>query len=133
MIRKFHEAKVAGNIAVELWGSGAPMREFLYVEDLADAVVFALENQFNDNLYNVGTGVDVTIKELSELIQNTVGHQGEIGWDRTKPDGSPRKLMDVSKMEHAGWKAKVGLEKGIKLTYDWFLNHTNTYKKVKIS
>ena len=132
MIRKFHEAKVAGNIAVELWGSGAPMREFLYVEDLADAVVFALENQFNDNLYNVGTGVDLTIKELSELIQNAVGHQGEIGWDRTKPDGSPRKLMDVSKMEHAGWKAKVGLEEGIMRTYDWFLEHQDSFKEVKI-
>lgn len=132
MIRKFHEAKVAGNIAVELWGSGAPMREFLYVEDLADAVVFALENQFNDNLYNVGTGVDLTIKELSALIQNAVGHQGEIGWDRTKPDGSPRKLMDVSKMEHAGWKAKVGLEEGIMRTYDWFLEHQDSFKEVKI-
>jgi GDP-L-fucose synthase len=132
MIRKFHEAKVAGNIPVELWGSGTPMREFLYVEDLADAVVFSLENQFKDNLYNVGTGADLTIKALAELIQNTVGHQGEIIWDSTKPDGTPRKLMDVSKMENAGWKAKVGLQEGIKLTYDWFLEHQDSFKEVKV-
>lgn len=132
MMRKFHEAKVAGNISVELWGSGTPMREFLYVEDLADAVVFALENQFKDNLYNVGTGVDLTIKELAELIQNTVGHEGEIVWDRTKPDGSPRKLMDVSKIEQAGWKGKVKLEDGVKRTYQWFLENKNSIKEVKL-
>ena len=132
MIRKFHEAKVAGNIPVELWGSGTPMREFLYVEDLADAVVFSLENQFKDNLYNVGTGADLTIKALAELIQNTVGHQGEIIWDSTKPDGTPRKLMDVSKMENAGWKAKVGLEDGINSTYQWFLKNQDTFKQVKL-
>ena len=132
MIRKFHEAKVAGNFPVELWGSGTPMREFLYVEDLADAVVFSLENQFKDNLYNVGTGADLTIKALAELIQNTVGHQGEIIWDSTKPDGTPRKLMDVSKMENAGWKAKVGLEDGINSTYQWFLKNQDTFKQVKL-
>jgi GDP-L-fucose synthase len=92
-----------------------------------------LENEFSDNLYNVGTGQDLTIKELALLIQSIVGHQGEIIWDSTKPDGTPRKLMDVSKMEQAGWKAKVGLEEGIKLTYEWFLNNSNTYKKLKIS
>lgn len=140
MIRKFHEAKIAGekNVGstrsepVELWGSGTPMREFLFVDDLADAVVFALENQFKDNLYNVGTGVDLTIKSLAELVQNIVGHQGEIVWDSSKPDGTPRKLMDVSKMEQAGWKAKVGLKEGVKLTYDWFLKHQDSLKEVKI-
>lgn len=132
MIRKFHEAKVAGNIPVELWGSGTPMREFLYVEDLADAVVFALENQFKDNLYNVGTGVDLTIKDLAELIQNAVGHRGEIIWDSTKPDGTPRKLLDVSKMQHAGWKGKVKLEDGVKRTYEWFLENQNSIKEVKL-
>lgn len=139
MIRKFHEAKVAGEMKgstcsepVELWGSGTPMREFLFVEDLADAVVFALENQFQDNLYNVGTGVDLTIKDLAELIQKTVGHTGEIIWDSSKPDGTPRKLMDVSKMTDAGWKAKVGLEEGIKRTYQWFLENQETFKQVKI-
>ncbi len=132
MIRKFHEAKENGNLAVGLWGSGTPMREFLFVEDLADAVVFALENQFQDNLYNVGTGTDLTIRELAELIQEQVGHTGEIQWDSSKPDGTPRKLMDVSKMEQAGWKAKVGLEEGIKRTYEWFLENQETFKQVKI-
>lgn len=157
MIRKFHDAKqsavnsnqlaegsgewsvgseqlAVGNkhLPVELWGSGTPMREFLFVEDLADAVVFALENDFHDNLYNVGTGVDLTIKELAELIQKTVGHTGEIIWDSSKPDGTPRKLMDVSKMEKAGWKAKVSLEEGIQRTYNWFLEHQDSFKEVKI-
>ncbi|GAA0881341.1 GDP-L-fucose synthase [Algoriphagus jejuensis] len=137
MIRKFHEAKekneaIGVSEPVELWGSGNPMREFLYVEDLADAVVFALENEFHDNLYNVGTGVDLTIRELAQLIQRTVGHTGEILWDVDKPDGTPRKLMDVSKMENAGWKAKVGLEEGIAKTYQWFLEHQGTFKEVKI-
>tara|TARA_R110002012_G_scaffold50755_3_gene131239 strand:- start:13708 stop:14616 length:909 start_codon:yes stop_codon:yes gene_type:complete len=132
MIRKFHEAKENGNTPVELWGSGTPMREFLFVEDLADAVVYALENKFQDNLYNVGTGTDLTIKELAEIIQKTVGHTGEIIWDASKPDGTPRKLMDVSKMESAGWKATVGLEEGIKRTYEWFLENQDTFKQVKI-
>lgn len=132
MIRKFHAAKEQGNAPVTLWGSGTPMREFLYVEDLADAVVFALENEFHDNLYNVGTGSDLTIRNLAELIQKTVGHTGEIIWDSSKPDGTPRKLMDVSKMEKAGWKAKVGLEEGIHKTYQWFLENQDIVKEVKI-
>jgi GDP-L-fucose synthase len=136
MIRKFHEAMQStvdgSQSTVTLWGSGKPMREFLFVEDLADAVVFALENEFQDNLYNVGTGVDLTIKELAELIQKIVGHTGEINWDSSKPDGTPRKLMDVSKMSNAGWKAKVGLEEGIQKTYEWFLANQETYKEVKI-
>jgi len=132
MIRKFHDAKEAGNTPVELWGSGTPMREFLFVEDLADAVVYSLENQFQDNLYNVGTGTDLTIKELAELIQEKVGHAGEIRWDSSKPDGTPRKLMDVSKMELAGWKAKVGLTEGIEKTYQWFLENQENFKEVKI-
>ncbi|GMQ27776.1 GDP-L-fucose synthase [Algoriphagus confluentis] len=144
MIRKFHDAKhsdlsmlsgvEAGskNSPVELWGSGTPMREFLYVEDLAEAVVFALENEFQDNLYNVGTGEDLTIKELALLIQRIVGHTGEIFWDSTKPDGTPRKLMDVSKMTQAGWKAKTSLEDGIRKTYQWFLEHQDSFKEVKI-
>jgi len=132
MIRKFHEAKINGNQSVTLWGSGTPMREFLHVHDLAEAVVFALENQFHDNLYNVGTGVDLTIKSLAELIQKIVGHTGEIIWDSTKPDGTPRKLMDVSKMDNQGWKAKISLEDGIRSTYDWFLEHEHSFKEVKI-
>ncbi|NHM06432.1 GDP-L-fucose synthase [Flavobacterium sp. CYK-4] len=132
MMRKFHEAKLNNNAPVTLWGSGTPMREFLHVSDLAEAVVFAVENKFEDNLYNVGTGVDLTIKALAELIQKTVGHQGEIIWDSTKPDGTPRKLMDVSKMATQGWKAKIKLEDGIRETYDWFLQHAHSYKEVKI-
>lgn len=120
MIRKFHEAKLNNNAVVVLWGSGTPLREFLFVDDLAAAVVFTLENQLSDYLYNVGTGVDLTIKELAETIQKIVGHQGEIIWDSTKPDGTPRKLMDVSKLTDAGWKAKIGLDEGIKETYAWF-------------
>lgn len=136
MIRKFHEASQfpvnSAQSAVTLWGSGTPMREFLYVEDLAEAVVFALENEFTDNLYNVGTGVDLTIRELAGIIQKIVGHQGEILWDTTKPDGTPRKLMDVSKMSEAGWSAKIELEEGIRKTYAWFLENIEEFKEVKI-
>lgn len=136
MIRKFHEAKQyavgSKQSTVTLWGSGNPMREFLYVEDLAEAVVFSMENKFADNLYNVGTGKDLTIRELAEIIQKIVGHSGEIIWDSTKPDGTPRKLMDVSKMERAGWKAKTSLEEGIKRTYAWFLENQESYKEVKL-
>lgn len=120
MIRKFHEAK-RDSEAVELWGSGTPMREFLHVDDMAEAVVHAFENKLPDNLYNIGTGVDLTIKDLALLIQKTVGYTGEIIWDSSKPDGTPRKLMDVSKMTNAGWKAKISLEQGVKDTYAWFL------------
>ncbi len=132
MMRKFHEAKENNHAAVTLWGSGTPMREFLHVKDLAEAVVFAMEHSFEDNLYNIGTGVDLTIKSLAELIQKTVGHQGEIIWDSSKPDGTPKKLMDVSKMKNQGWSAKITLEDGIQATYQWFLEHANNYKEVKI-
>ncbi|MBF4517637.1 GDP-L-fucose synthase [Flavobacterium sp. ANB] len=132
MIRKFHEAKENNNASVTLWGSGTPMREFLFVDDMSEAVVFALENKLPDYLYNVGTGVDLTIKELAETIQKITGHQGEIIWDSTKPDGTPRKLMDVSKMHELGWKHKVNLELGIQKTYDWFLENDGKYKEVKL-
>ncbi len=132
MIRKFHEAKLNGNQTVELWGTGTPMREFLHVDDLANAVVFALENQFQDNLYNVGTGTDLTINDLAEMIQKIVGHEGDIIWDSTKPDGTPRKLMDVSKMTRAGWNAKIGLEKGVRSTYQWFLENQDSFKEVRM-
>lgn len=132
MMRKFHEAKENGNQAVTLWGSGAPMREFLHVHDMAEAVVHALENSLDEHLYNIGSGVDLTIKSLAELIQKIVGHQGEIIWDATKPDGTPRKLMDVSKMNKEGWKAKIKLEEGIASTYQWFLQNENSFKEVKM-
>ncbi len=132
MIRKFHEAKIEGNTKVTLWGSGNPMREFLFVDDLAKAVVFALENKLPDYLYNVGTGVDLSIKDLAHLIQSIVGHQGDIFWDSTKPDGTPRKLMDVSKMHALGWRHQIELKEGIEITYQWFLKNQNNYKEVKL-
>ncbi|MFC6860071.1 GDP-L-fucose synthase family protein [Zunongwangia atlantica] len=132
MIRKFHEAKENNNSTVELWGSGSPMREFLFVDDMAASVVFALENVLPDHLYNVGTGVDITIKELAEIIQQKVGHTGDIAWDSAKPDGTPRKLMDVSKMHDLGWKHKVDLEEGIEKTYKWFLENIDNFKQVKM-
>lgn len=133
MMRKFHEAKIKGHTAVTLWGSGMPMREFLHVDDMADAVVFAMEQHLPEHLYNVGTGVDLSIRELAGMIQQTVGHQGEIVWDADKPDGTPRKLMDVSKMTAAGWKASIPLEKGIEETYQWFLAHQDSFKEVQIN
>jgi GDP-L-fucose synthase len=132
MLRKFHEAKVNGNSAVELWGSGSPMREFLFVDDLADAVVFALENQLPEFLYNIGSGKDVTIKELAETIQGVVGHKGNILWDKSKPDGTPRKLMDVSKMRDLGWCYSTELNEGIEKTYQWFLKNIKDLKQIKL-
>ena len=132
MIRKFHEGKINNNCPVTLWGSGTPLREFLFVDDLAEAVVFALENNLPDYLYNIGTGKDLTIKELALLIQKIVGHKGEIIWDNSKPDGTPRKLLDVSKMNELGWKHRINLEDGIQITYDWFLENLKDYKKLKM-
>lgn len=132
MIRKFHEAKLSNHSPVSLWGSGTPMREFLFVDDMAEAVIFALENRLPDYLYNVGTGSDITINELAKIIQTIIGHQGEIIWDDSKPDGTPRKLMDVSKMTELGWKHKVDLQTGIRETYNWFLENEGKYKEIKL-
>ena len=132
MIRKFHEAKVNHHSDVVLWGSGTPMREFLFVDDMAEAVVYALENELPEYLYNVGSGKDITIKELAETIQQTVGHKGAIIWDSSKPDGTPRKLMDVSKMKEIGWASTTALQEGIEKTYDWFLEHVGSFKEVKM-
>ncbi len=133
MLRKFHEAKENDHATVTLWGTGTPMREFLYVDDMAKAVVFAVENRLSEHLYNVGTGTDVTIKQLAETIQKVVGHQGKINWDSSKPDGTPRKLLDVSKINKLGWKAEIDLQKGIEMTYIWFLENLETIKKIVIS
>ena len=132
MLRKFHEAKENGNSAVELWGSGSPMREFLFVDDLAEAVVFALENELPEFLYNVGSGKDITIKELAETIQAVVGFKGNILWDKSKPDGTPRKLMDVSKMRDLGWSYSTELTEGIEKTYQWFLENIKDLKQIKL-
>ena len=132
MVRKFHEAKENNNDKVTLWGSGTPMREFLHVNDLGQAVLFTLEHKLDNHLYNVGTGRDITIKALAEMVQKVVGHKGAITWDNTKPDGTPKKLMDSSKINDIGWKSSIDLEKGIKTTYKWFLDHIDSFKEVKI-
>ena len=128
MLRKFHEAKINNHSEVTLWGSGTPMREFLFVDDMAEAVVYALENELPDYLYNVGSGKDITIRELAETIQKVTGHQGKIIWDSEKPDGTPRKLMDVSKMKKFGWEYTTELKEGIEKTYAWFLENIQELK-----
>ena len=132
MLRKFHEAKNNNNSDVVLWGSGTPMREFLFVDDMAEAVVYALENELPEYLYNVGSGKDITIKELAETIQKVIGHRGQILWDAEKPDGTPRKLMDVSKMKDIGWQYSTELKEGIEKTYAWFLENIENIKEVKM-
>jgi len=117
LLRKIHTAKVKDVPTVEVWGSGTPMREFLHVEDLADACLFLMENYNEQELVNIGTGTDVSIKELALLIMKTAEYKGEIKFDSTKPDGTPRKLMDVSKLMNLGWKPKISLEEGIRMVY----------------
>ena len=132
MLRKFHEAKRNKHSDVTLWGSGTPMREFLFADDMAKSVVYALENNLPEFLYNIGTGKDVTIKELAETIQKVIGHKGRIFWDAEKPDGTPRKLMDVSKMKDIGWEYSTELEDGIEQTYAWFLENIDKIKEIKL-
>ena len=117
LLRKFHEAKLNNHTPVTVWGSGKPLREFMHVDDLARAVLYSVENSLPDSLYNVGSGEEISIKDLALLIQQIVGHQGEIIWDNTKPDGTPRKLMDSKKLNSLVWKEKVDLELGINNTY----------------
>ena len=120
MIRKFHEATVNCAPTVMLWGTGTPLREFLYVDDMADACVFLLENYSGEQHVNIGTGKEITIKELAETVKKVVGYTGQIVWDQTMPDGTPRKLTDVTKLHGLGWQHKVELEEGVKLAYEWF-------------
>ena len=120
LIRKFHIAKENNNSNVILWGTGKPMREFLYVDDLANAVKFSLENKLEDTLYNVGSGYDLSIKELAEKVKSIIGYSGKIYWDKSKPDGTPRKLLDSTKFKSLGWKEKIKLDDGIKFTYNLF-------------
>lgn len=122
LIRKAHEAKIKGEKALVVWGSGSPMREFLYVDDMADACVFLMENNVSDGIFNVGTGIDVTIKELAETVMDVVGFEGEIVFDSTKPDGTPRKLLNVDRLNKLGWYAKVTLKDGIEKAYQDFLS-----------
>jgi GDP-L-fucose synthase len=122
LIRKCHEAKVAGRDSVEIWGTGRPRREFLYVDDLADALVHLMRNYSDEGHINVGTGTDVTIRELAETVAEVVGFEGGFAYDSTKPDGTPRKLLDVSRLSALGWQAKTALRDGLAETYDWFLD-----------
>lgn len=126
LLRRFHEAKINNAPEIVIWGTGASRREFLHVDDLADAVVFLLENYNEKQFLNVGTGEDISIKELAEMIQKLVGYTGKLVFDATKPDGMPKKLLDVSKLTDAGWHYKIGFEEGLKRTYDWFLANIAT-------
>lgn len=137
LIRKFHDAKVSNSPTVSVWGTGKAMREFLHVEDMAAAClhVIALDKKQYQSCtepmlshLNVGTGKDVTVRELAETIQDVVGYQGQISWDATKPDGTPRKLMDISKLTSLGWAPRIALKQGLELTYQWFVEHQGEFK-----
>ena len=128
MIRKFHEAKSNNNESVTLWGTGSPMREFLHADDLAEACAYLMENYSEPQFINVGTGKDVTIKALAEMVKEIVGFEGNLMWDTTKPDGTPRKLMDVSRLHAQGWKHTIELKEGITLAYQDFLEHHETLR-----
>lgn len=132
MLRKFITAKQNNLPEVELWGTGSPRREFLHVDDLATACFYLLENYNEAGLINIGTGTDISIKELAELIQETTDYKGTIRWNSEKPNGTPRKLMDSSKMHQLGWKHSIDLEEGIRQTYQWFLENVDTIKEVKM-
>lgn len=123
LLRKVHDAKLAGAAAVEVWGSGTPRREFMHVDDLADACHFLMREYDGSEIVNVGVGEDVSIREVAELIRTVVGYPGELAFDPTKPDGTPRKLLDVSKLTALGWRASIGLREGIERAYDWYLEH----------
>lgn len=130
LIRKFHEAKVNNQPSVEVWGTGAPLREFLYSDDLADACVYLMNTYDGNEIVNIGVGKDLPIKELAEKIKAVVGFEGEIKFDTTKPDGTPRKLVDVTKLNSLGWEAKTSLDEGLKKAYNWFLENVESVTKV---
>lgn len=121
MIRKFHEAKVGGHANVTLWGDGSPKREFLHCDDLADAIVFLMNTYDSEEIINVGCGQDISIHDLAKVVKEVVGYKGEIIWDTAKPNGTPRKVLDVSKLVSLGWQPKIALNDGLAATYDWFL------------
>jgi len=129
LIRKFHDAKLAGAASVSVWGTGTPRREFLHVDDMADATAFLLENYSDEAIVNVGVGSDVSIRELAELVGQAVGFGGRLEFDSSKPDGTPRKLLDVSRLQALGWQARISLEQGIRGTYAWFLQHQADFRK----
>jgi len=129
LIRKFHEAKERGDREVVMWGTGTPRREFLHVDDLGDALVFLMEHYSDEDFVNVGVGDDVTIRELAELVRDVVGFKGAITQDLSKPDGTPRKLMDVSRLTALGWKAKIDLADGVRETYRWFVQNQEQFRR----
>lgn len=128
LIRKFHEAKMRNAETVEIWGSGTPLREFLYVDDMADACVFLLENYSGEEHVNIGTGEEVSIKQLVDVVKNAVDFKGEIVYNPNMPDGTPRKLTDVTKLHQMGWKHKVSLENGVKMAYEWYRDNYDIAK-----
>ena len=123
LIRKFHEAKIDKKDSVMLWGSGSPLREFLHVDDLAEAILFAMENNLHEDFYNVGSGEEISIKGLANLIKKITSFNGKIEWDKDKPDGTPRKLIDSTKIINEGWSPKIKLVNGINSTYKWYLKN----------
>lgn len=123
LIRRFHEAKVNNSKEVVVWGSGTPLREFLYSEDMADACIYLMETYEGNDFFNIGTGKEISIRGLAEMIKDVVGYEGELVFDSSKPDGTPRKLLDVSRLEGAGWKYKVELRDGIEKAYGWYLKN----------
>ncbi len=129
LIRKFHEAKTKDLKEITLWGSGNPKREFLFVEDLADALVFLMKKYNGKELLNIGAGKDLSIKELASKIKKIVGFKGKVIWDKSKPDGTPRKLLDINRLKKIGWQAKTNLDQGIKLTYQWFLDNQDIFRR----
>ena len=132
LIRKFHDAKEKDNTDVKLWGTGKPKREFLFVNDLAKAVMFILENKTEYSLYNVGSEFEISIKNLADIIKKVIGFNGEIIWDSSKPDGTPRKIVDATKIKKMGWKNDTELVEGIKKTYSYFLSNINSIKEIKL-
>ena len=124
LIQRFHEAKVEGSNGVTIWGTGRPKREFFYADDLAEALIFLMHEYNEDEAINVGTGVDISIAELAELIKETVGFKGDVHYDTTKPDGNPVRLLDTSRMNALGWKPKISLEEGLRITYEWYKTFT---------
>ncbi len=129
LLRKFSEAHAAGSPEVRVWGTGAPLREFLHVDDLAAAVVFLMRQYDGEEIVNVGTGTDVTIRDLVEIVQRVTGYSGSVVFDATKPDGTPRKLLDVSRLTALGWTASIPLEEGIAATWEWYLRSKRTYRE----
>jgi GDP-L-fucose synthase len=129
LIRKFHEARSRGDSTVSIWGTGTPRREFLFVDDCADALVFLLERYSGEQIINVGVGNDVTIRELAQIVGTVVGFNGKLEFDASKPDGTPRKLLDVSRLEQLGWRAKTTLIDGIRATYDWYTRNVDMARR----